>query len=330
MPQNSTWQWDLASISEMKIFSAPIQGYTDCAWRNAHSRIFAGDIDRYYAPFLRLEKGAFRDKDLRDIAPEANQGYHMVPQVIACGRDRLTLLIDKVVSLGYREIDINMGCPFPPIVKRHFGAGILAYPDEAAAMLGLLEEYPDVTFSVKMRLGVNTNDEWRAIMPSLSRARLSHVTLHPRTAKQQYGGDIDMPAFARFIGEAAFPVVYNGEIHSMAGIDALTASYPALHAVMIGRGLLSDPALASTLPGDALPRIIKLHDRLFDSYKAALCGEAHLLAKMKSLWEYFLAGKGSRKCRKRITKSTTIDKYIAAVNDFWDSYDDNGEKSPDE
>lgn len=322
MPQNSTWQWDLASISEMKIFSAPIQGYTDCAWRNAHSRIFAGDIDRYYAPFLRLEKGAFRDKDLRDIAPEANQGYHMVPQVIACERDRLTLLIDKVVSLGYREIDINMGCPFPPIVKRHCGAGILAYPDEAAAMLGLLEEYPDVTFSVKMRLGADSPDEWRALMPTLSATKLSHVTLHPRTARQQYTGDIDMSRFSEFIAEATFPVVYNGEIHSIADIAAMSARYPALHAVMVGRGLLYDPALVSPEHDSALPRIIKLHDRLFDSYKAALSGDAHLLAKMKSLWEYFLAGKGSRKCRKRIKKSTTIDKYIAAVNDFWDSYND--------
>ena len=289
-----------------KIFSAPIQGYTDCAWRNAHSRIFAGDIDRYYAPFLRLEKGAFRNKDLRDIAPESNRDYHLVPQVIACERSQFAMLVDKVVSLGYREVDINMGCPFPPIVKRHCGAGILPFPDEVRSMLGVTEEYPD---------------EWRALMPALSATKLSHVTLHPRTAKQQYTGDIDMSRFSEFIAEATFPVVYNGEIHSMADIDALTAEYPALHAVMIGRRLLYDPALVSPEHDSALPRIIKLHDRLFDSYKAALSGDAHLLAKMKSLWEYFLAGKGSRKCRKRIKKSTTIDKYIAAVNDFWDSYD---------
>lgn len=306
----------------MKIFSAPIQGYTDCAWRNAHSRIFAGDIDRYYAPFLRLEKGAFRDKDIRDIAPEANQGYHMVPQVIACEHNNFSQLVDKVVSLGYREIDINMGCPFPPIVKRHCGAGMLPFPGEVRSMLGVTEEYPDVSFSVKMRLGVNSNDEWRAIMPSLSRARLSHVTLHPRTARQQYTGDIDMSRFSEFIAEATFPVVYNGEIHSIADIAAMSARYPALHAVMVGRGLLYDPALVSGDPVNALPRIIKLHDRLFDSYKAALSGDAHLLAKMKSLWEYFLTDKGSRKCRKRIKKSTTIDKYLSAVNDFWDSYND--------
>lgn len=305
-----------------KIFSAPIQGYTDCAWRNAHSRIFAGDIDRYYAPFLRIEKGAFRNKDLRDIAPESNRDYHLVPQVIACEHNNFSLLVDKVVSLGYREIDINMGCPFPPIVKRHCGAGMLPFPDEVRPMLDVTEEYPDVNFSIKMRLGADSPDEWRALMPILSATKLSHVTLHPRTAKQQYTGDIDMSRFSEFIAEATFPVVYNGEIHSMADIDALTAEYPALHAVMVGRGLLYDPALASDAPANALPRIIKLHDRLFDSYKAALSGDAHLLAKMKSLWEYFLAGKGSRKCRKKIKKSTTIDKYIAAVNDFWDSYND--------
>ena len=189
-------------------------------------------------------------------------------------------------------------------------------------MLGVTEEYPDVSFSVKMRLGADSPDEWRALMPALSATKLSHVTLHPRTAKQQYTGDIDMSRFSEFIAEATFPVVYNGEIHSMTDIDALVAEYPALHAVMVGRGLLSDPALASDDPANTLPRIIKLHDHLFDSYKVGLCGDAHLLARMKSLWEYFLAGKGSRKCRKRIKKSTTIDKYIAAVNDFWDSYND--------
>ena len=91
----------------MKIYSAPIQGFTDCAWRNMHSAIFANGIDRYYAPFLRIERGAFRNKDLRDIDPKNNIGYYLVPQIIACPVEQFHALIEKVASLGYREIDIN-------------------------------------------------------------------------------------------------------------------------------------------------------------------------------------------------------------------------------
>lgn len=302
----------------MKIFSAPLQGYTDCAWRNIHSRVFAGTIDCYYAPFLRLEKGAFRNKDLRDITPEVNSSYRLVPQVMACPREHFSVLVEKVASMGYREIDINMGCPFPPVVKRHCGAGVLPYPEEVKAMLAVLCEYPDVAFSIKMRLGVENCEEWRTLMPIIAAVNPVHVSLHPRTARQQYGGEINMEQFGRFYDEAPFPVVYNGDLRTGDDITSVSTRYPRLCAMMIGRGLLYNPALAYS-GNDARHKIMEMHRLLFEYYRNHLCGDAHLLAKMKSLWEYFLAETGDRKCRKKILKSSSIEKYNAAVEEFWHS-----------
>ena len=53
------------------IHLAPLQGYTDWVYREAHARVFGG-VDTYYTPFVRLEKDGFRNKELRDLAPEAN------------------------------------------------------------------------------------------------------------------------------------------------------------------------------------------------------------------------------------------------------------------
>ena len=53
------------------IHFAPLQGYTDSVYREAHAQIFGG-VETYYTPFVRLEKGGFRNKELRDLAPEAN------------------------------------------------------------------------------------------------------------------------------------------------------------------------------------------------------------------------------------------------------------------
>ena len=44
----------------MKIYSAPLQGFTEAVWRNIHSEIFGG-IDGYYTPFLRYEHGEIRN-----------------------------------------------------------------------------------------------------------------------------------------------------------------------------------------------------------------------------------------------------------------------------
>lgn len=310
-----------------KIFSAPLQGYTDRTWRNAHAATFTGNVDRYYAPFLRIEKGAFRNRDLRDIDPDGNRDYNFVPQVIASPAEQFAKLIAKVSEMGYTEIDINMGCPFPPVTKRHCGAGILPYPDEAAEMLTCLEQYPDIRFSVKMRLGMNSTDEWRAMMPVIAGINPIHVTMHPRTASQQYGGEIDMQQFGEFYNNAPFPVVYNGDITTTATIDTLSQQYPRLKAIMVGRGLLINPSLSAhsdVIDDTQLFKIKELHETLVRQYSAALCGEAHLLAKLKSLWEYFLMGYGDRKCRKKILKSGSMGNYMAAVEAFWLSIDTTG------
>ena len=53
------------------IHFAPLQGYTDSVYREAHTRVFGG-VDTYYTPFVRIEKGGFRNKDLKDIACDRN------------------------------------------------------------------------------------------------------------------------------------------------------------------------------------------------------------------------------------------------------------------
>lgn len=66
----------------LPIHFAPLQGYTDVIYRNAHAACFGG-IDTYYTPFVRLEKGGFRHRDVRGIEPGNNQVPHLIPQLIA-------------------------------------------------------------------------------------------------------------------------------------------------------------------------------------------------------------------------------------------------------
>ena len=65
----------------LPIHFAPLQGYTDVIYRNAHAACFGG-IDTYYTPFVRLEKGSFRHRDIRGIEPGNNQVSHLIPQLL--------------------------------------------------------------------------------------------------------------------------------------------------------------------------------------------------------------------------------------------------------
>jgi tRNA-dihydrouridine synthase len=91
----------------LPVYFAPLQGYTDVVYRKAHAALFGG-IAAYYTPFVRIEKGDFRRKDLRDIDFENNRGVPVVPQAIASESDELRRIVDCMASLGYTRVDINL------------------------------------------------------------------------------------------------------------------------------------------------------------------------------------------------------------------------------
>lgn len=303
----------------MKLYAAPLQGFTEAPWRNIHQSVFGG-IDAYYTPFVRIERGEFRTRDVRDVTLENNTVSRLIPQLIASTPAELERLAGLFIEKGHREADLNMGCPFPLIAGKHKGSGILPYPQEVKALLDELSHYPELKFSVKMRLGWESADEWRALLPLLNAAPLQQVTLHPRIGKQQYKGEVDRASFAEFYRECAHPLVYNGDLLTLEDIRELEEAFPKLEGVMLGRGLLANPALAMEyVQGIALSRtelyskVKLLHTQLFQHYEAHLQGEAQLLSKMKPYWEYLLPDM-DRKLKKAIKKATHVDKYLTAVN----------------
>ena len=304
---------------DFKIFAAPLHGYTESPWRVAHNTVFGG-VDAYYTPFVRMEKGGLRNKDKKDVAPVADDNIHIVPQIIASESDEFRFLTDYIVSLGYKEIDLNMGCPFPLIVNRGKGSGMLPHTDRIAAVLDAMASYSNIKFSVKMRLGMDSADDWRSVLPLINDSCISRVTLHPRIGKQQYKGTVDMDSFKAFYEQCSKPLVYNGDLMNVEGIRKIQEGFPLLEGVMIGRGLLADGSMASAfksgvaLTEEQLYRKTKeLHAMMFRHYSIVIeGGEAQLLQKMKTLWEYWLPDMDKKK-RKAILKASKLDLYLRAV-----------------
>ena len=307
----------------LSIQFAPLQGYTETVYRNAHEAVFGG-ADIYYTPFVRVEKETFRPKDVRDISPEKNRVYRLIPQLIAPTPEKAEAVLGLFIEKGYREADLNLGCPFPLLAKRHNGSGILPYPDEVRELLRIIRRHPEINFSVKMRLGWEDPKECLALADLLNEIPLRQVTMHARIGMQQYKGKPDMEGFRTFYEVCRHPLVYNGDITDTADIRHLSTLFPHLAGVMIGRGLLARPALAleykesRTLGEDEYwERMKALHTAVFEGYASQLeGGDAQLLNKMKTFWEYPSAGI-DRKAAKSIRKSTSLSKYEQAVSTFF-------------
>ena len=307
----------------LPIHFAPLQGYTDVIYRNAHAACFGG-IDAYYTPFVRLEKGTFRHRDVRGIEPGNNQVPHLIPQLIAPTAEKAEKILSLFIEKGYKEADINMGCPFPILAKRHNGSGILPYPEEVQALLSLITKYPQISFSIKMRLGWEDPEECLKLAPIINELPLRQVVMHPRLGKQQYKGEVDLKAFEAFQHVCKHPLIYNGDINHIEDIHRIQEQFPGLAGMMIGRGLLANPALAweyqqnRTLEFDEMKeKIQSMHTYVYEEYIEQLKGgDLQILNKMKAFCEYLLPN-ADRKLLKAIHKSTNLHKYTQAVHAFF-------------
>lgn len=304
----------------LNIHFAPLQGFTTYIFRNTHNIIF-NNVSRYYSPFVRLENNTFRNKDIKDIEPANNTGIPFTPQIIAGTPDEAKTLIDMLISKGYKNIDINMGCPFPLITKKYKGAGILPYPDKVKAILDILDNYEDISFSLKIRSGMNESSECLQLADIIDKSKVDCVTMHPRTGIQQYKGLADRNVYKEFADRCLKPMIYNGDIKNIDDIRSIEDITPNTKGVMIGRGLLENPALALEYnegkpleTGRKIKLLQEFHTLLFNQYSAVLQGESQLLSHLQPIWEY-LYPEMEKKHRKKIVKCTKISNYLKAVDE---------------
>ena len=273
----------------MKIFFAPMEGITDGIFRQAHHKIFGG-IDVYCLPFHKLTQSwSLLTREERDISPEENEGLNVLPQALTRDPEQLSAWLFYVSECGYSCADLNLGCPSPTVTGRGRGSGMLRDP-------GYLQSFLDrafsntlpVSLSAKTRIGYDSPDEWPGILDILSAYPFSHVTVHVRTAKDQYTGPARQEAFGLALRKGLPHPVYNGDLRTPEDVRALCARCPGTEAVMIGRGLLADPALARRIrggPAAGAEELSAWYTALYEGWKDRFGGTI-ALGRIKKLMEW--------------------------------------------
>ena len=299
-----------------KIYCAPLQGFTDFVWRNAHAEVF-GNVDIYYTPFMRMVNHSIPNRYIADVNPENNVA-RIRPQILATNPEDATLMVKQLRDMGYTEIDINLGCPHPPIAGKKKGSGMLAHPAMCEELFVALSKIEEVRYSIKMRLGYDSFHQWQDILPLMDIISPMEIVVHPRMGKQMYRGEVNTDEFSMLYEACHYPIIYNGDITSTSQIELLQHRFPQLSGVMVGRALLAKPYLFCNYMDSA--DLERFHGILYSQYQKHLLGGEHqILTKMKSLWEYFLPD-ADKKLRKAIKKCNSIARYEQIVAQIFKNY----------
>ena len=296
---------------------APMEGITSYLFRNLHAVCFPGAA-RYFSPFIAPDTGGrFKGAALRDVLPEHNRDLTLVPQVLCNTPTAFLAVARELADLGYREVNLNAGCPSATVVPKHKGAGMLADLRSLDDFLAEVYARCPIKVSVKTRMGLASTAEFPAILEIYNKYPLSELIIHARDRAGLYKSAPDVEAFAAALPLCRAPVSYSGGVADRESYARILAAAPNVQRMMLGRGAVCDPALFRVLNGGAPLEQDELLDflrRLEEAFLAAGLGEHFTLARLKEVWYYTIwKWPGAAKQHKAINKARCLSDYHAAV-----------------
>lgn len=308
----------------MKLYFAPLEGITGYVYRNAFHSVYGG-IDKYFIPFISPNQNrALSPKEVRDVMPEHNRDMYAVPQILTNHAEYFLRAAKELEEeYGYQEVNLNLGCPSRTVVSKGKGSGFLGRPKELDDFFREVFEKVRIKVSVKTRIGMDSPEEFGGLMDIFNRYPLQELIVHPRVQKDYYNNVPDWKAFGEALQRSRNPVCYNGDIFTLEAYRRFKTEFPAVDCLMLGRGLLMNPALAEEIKKDKetdtgdreeLERLKAFHDRLYSDYKQVMSGEKNVLFKMKEFWTYAEnLFPEEKKLLKKIRKCSRLGDYEQAV-----------------
>lgn len=304
----------------MKISLAPMQGYSDYVYRNAYKKTFTG-IDKFYTPFIiQQPDGSIKTSHKREINYYTEDTQTLTPQFACSTVEEYLFFEEYFTERKFITMNWNMGCPFPMLLSKKRGSGLIAHSDIVDKILAKAD-FSKIKLSIKVRLGHLNNEELKAMIEVLNKYPIDEIIIHARIGIQKYKGNVDFDKFEEYYNLSNNKITFNGDILSSENVDYLKTRFSELDSIMIGRGILSNVFLPLEIKGIDKPDaqqakllLKEFHNNIMEEYIELMKGETQILSKLKPFWEYFaLNFDNSKKIFKGIKKCVNLKKYSEAV-----------------
>ena len=301
----------------MRYYFAPMEGITDSIYRRVHHKYFGG-VDRYYMPFLSPTiHRQLTHKEDRELPRNDSVDFVAIPQVITKVAEDFLWAAQVCADRGYSEVNLNAGCPSGTVVSKGKGSGMLRDVDALDRFLDAVFSASPLPISVKTRLGVESPDEFPAILEVYNRYPITELTVHPRVRKDFYKEPVREEWFQYAYENAKMPLCYNGNLCTKQQMEAVAAACPNVESLMIGRALIGDPGLLSP-GGTTAKQLQNFHDELMEEYIVAFGSARNAMFRLKENWGFLhLRFDDTDRLWKKLRKTTDIDEYKAITREIF-------------
>jgi len=217
---------------------APMQDVTDLAFMRLLGKF--GVPDAFFTEYFRVHGHSTPEAHILESIEKHGTGRPVFAQMI--GEDlhhleRTALLLQEFPVAG---IDLNMGCPAPKVYRKNVGGGLLREPSKIDQVFAVLRDCCKGRFTVKMRVGFEDSRYFEEILGLVTTHKVDALSIHGRTVKQMYRGEVDYKLIKKACASVPCPVFANGNITSAA--KALEVhQYTGCHGVMVGRSAIRNP-----------------------------------------------------------------------------------------
>jgi len=309
---------------------APMAGITDTHFRSIIRRI--GGVGLVSMEFISSESLTRGNERTMNLLAFEQEERPLAIQIYGSNDDRMASAAAVVQELGADLCDINMGCPANKILKGCAGAALMGDLALARRIIARVRRQLDIPLTVKFRLGL---DEKRTNFLELARIcegeGVAAVTLHARTARQQFSGNADWGQIRKIKDAVGIPVVGNGDVTSAETAVAMMRQ-TGCDAVMIGRGALTNPWIfrqADALLRGAGPEEMSALEPSIEDRRALILHhfkrlreaepEKHALHKIRTFTGWYTHGiPGGRALRLQISRMKTLDDFFGSVESFFE------------
>jgi tRNA-dihydrouridine synthase B len=218
---------------------APMQDVTNISFMQVIAHY--GAPDYFFTEYFRVHAaGSTLDRDILRSITENDTGKPVFAQMIGESIPDLIRTVRILKQYPIAGIDLNMGCPAPRVYRKNVGGGLLREPDRIDQILGALRDAVDGLFTVKMRVGFDDISLFDRLLDLIDQHNIDCLSLHGRTVKEGYRGDVHYDLIAQAVERLNCPVIANGNVSSAhKALQVLQETQAA--GVMVGRAAIRNP-----------------------------------------------------------------------------------------
>ncbi|HDE3519882.1 TPA: tRNA-dihydrouridine synthase [Staphylococcus aureus] len=300
---------------------APMEDVTDIVFRHVVSEAARPDV--FFTEFTNTESFCHPEgiHSVRGRLTFSEDEQPMVAHIWGDKPEQFRETSIQLAKMGFKGIDLNMGCPVANVAKKGKGSGLILRPDVAAEIIQATKA-GGLPVSVKTRLGYYEIDEWKDWLKHVFEQDIANLSIHLRTRKEMSKVDAhwELIEAIRNLRDEIAPntlLTINGDIPDRKTGLELAEKY-GIDGVMIGRGIFHNPFAFEKEPREHISKelldLLRLHLSLFNKYEK---DEIRQFKSLRRFFKIYVRGiRGASELRHQLMNTQSIAEARALLDEF--------------